>query len=79
MTDPITVKLWQIIATALASGAVSGTGAVITMQIDQAVNDQRITQNSRDIVELESRFDQQIDRLQDVTLQLTQIATRLEK
>lgn len=78
MTDPITLKLWQLVSAVLASSAVSGTGAVITMRVDQAINEQRITQNTIDINSNRVEMRETVKELRDVTLSLSQQVARLE-
>ena len=78
MTDPITLKLWQLVSAVVASSAISGTGAVITMRVDQAVNNERITQNTIAINENAAEMHQTVRDLQKVANQLTRVAAVLD-
>lgn len=78
MTDPITMKIWHLISAVLASSAISGAGAVITMRVDQAINEQRIMQNTIDINANRSEIRSAIKELHEVTLSLSQQVARLE-
>ena len=79
MSKQINISLLQLIVAILSSGAISGFGAAATMHEKQIINQERIQQNTKSIVETRKELKESINKLQEITLQLTQIATRLEK
>lgn len=73
------ISFSQFVFIVVSSIAVSGVGGAATMYEKQTINTERIQQNAKGIVETRKELKESINKLQEITLQLTQIATRLEK